>query len=293
MEPETARIAAHSRQEAMDWGLVLASQGIEAAIRGPEGEESWGLVVAAEDYEQAAGAISQYRLENRGWPWQRPLWQPAYLFDWGSLGWVLLILFFYWRQGRADLRPAGMMASTLAAHGQWWRLFTAVWLHADVGHLAANATLGFVLLGLVMGRYGTGVGLLAAYLTGVAGNAAAWLLAPGPYQSLGASGMVLGCLGLLAAQSLPLRAREALPPRLMVSGLFAGVMLFVLLGLGPQTDVLAHLGGFLSGLLLGAALALVPSLPQRAGTNLLCGLIFGVLIILPWWLASKGTGPES
>jgi len=277
----------------MDWGLVLASQGIEATIQGPEGEESWGLVVAAEDYDKAAGAISQYRLENQGWPWQRPAWQPAYRFDWGSLGWVLLILFFFWRQGRAGLRPAGVMDSTLVSHGEWWRLFTAVWLHADVGHLAANATLGFLLVGLVMGRYGSGVGLLAAYMTGVAGNAGAWLLAPGPYQSLGASGMVFGSLGLLAGQSLPLRAREALPPRLMVSGLLAGVMLLVLFGLGPQTDVLAHVGGFVSGLLLGAGLALVPRLPQRAGSNLLCGLIFGALIMLPWWLASKGPVPQS
>ena len=91
----------------MDWGLVLASQGIEATIQGPEGEESWGLVVAAEDFEKAAGAIRQYRLENQGWPWQGPAWQPAYRFDWGSLGWVLLILFFFWRQGRAGfVRPA-------------------------------------------------------------------------------------------------------------------------------------------------------------------------------------------
>jgi hypothetical protein len=64
-------------------------------------------------------------------------------------------------------------------------------------------------------------------------------------------------------------------------------MLFVLLGLDPGTDVVAHLGGFLCGLLLGAGLALVPNLARRAGSNLLCGLIFGALIILPWWLAFR------
>ena len=289
MEPETARIAAHSRRQAMDWGLVLASQGIEATIQGPEGGESWGLTVAAQDEQEALDAIRQYRLENRRWPWQHPVLPQGYLFDWLSLAWVLLLLFLFWRQGRADLRPAGMMVSALVSQGQWWRLFTAVWLHADPGHLAANATLGFVLLGLVMGRYGSGVGLLAAYLSGVAGNAGAWLLAPEPYRSLGASGMVLGSLGLLAAQSVSLRARDAMTPRLIVSGFLAGVMLFVLLGLSPGTDILAHLGGFLGGLLLGAPLALVPGLPRRAGCNLLCGLVFAGLIILPWWLAMKAS----
>jgi membrane associated rhomboid family serine protease len=272
----------------MDWGLVLASQGIEATIEGPEGEEPWGLRVAAQDYERAAGAIRQYRLENRGWPWRQAGRQRGYLFDWGSLAWVLLVVLFFWREGYADLRSAGMMVSGLVTHGEWWRLFTAVWLHADVGHLATNATLGFVLLGLVMGRYGTGVGLLAAYLSGVGGNLAAWLLAPGPHRSLGASGMVLGCLGLLAAQAFSLRARDAMTPRLILSGVLAGVMLFVLLGLGPGTDVVAHLGGFVGGLLLGAGLALVPGLARRAGSNLLCGLVFGALIIVPWWLAAKG-----
>jgi membrane associated rhomboid family serine protease len=289
MEPEIARIGAHCRQEAMDWGLVLASQGIEATILGPEWEESWGLAVAAEDYERAAGAIRQYRLENRGWPWQQTVLDQGYPFDWGSLAWVLLVVLFFWLEGRSGLRPAGMMVSARVAQGEWWRLFTAVWLHADAGHLAANATLGFVLLGLVMGRYGAGVGLLAAYLTGVAGNAGAWLFAPGPHRSLGASGMVLGSLGLLAAQAFSLRALDARAPRLIASGLLAGVMLFVLLGLGPGTDVVAHLGGFLSGLLLGAALAWVPGLAQRAGSNLLCGLILGGLIILPWWLALRGS----
>jgi membrane associated rhomboid family serine protease len=259
-------------------------------IEGPEGEGSWGVAVAARDYEEAVGAISQYRLENRGWPSMQAVSEQGYPFDWGSLVWVLLVVLFFWLEARPGLRPAGMMVSSRVAQGQWWRLFTAVWLHADVGHLAANATLGFVLLGLVMGRYGSGVGLLAAYMTGVAGNVGAWLLAPGPHRSLGASGMVLGSLGLLAAQAFSPRASDARASRLFGSGVLAGVMLFVLLGLGPGTDVVAHLGGFLSGLLFGAGLAVVPGLAQKAASNLLCGLIFGALVVLPWWLARE-SGP--
>jgi hypothetical protein len=66
-----------------------------------------------------------------------------------------------------------------------------------------------------------------------------------------------------------------------------GVMLFVLLGLGPGTEVVAHTGGFLRGLALGAILALAPDLRRRAGGNLLCGLLFGILVVLPWWLATR------
>jgi membrane associated rhomboid family serine protease len=285
MEPETAWIPADSRQEAMDWGLVLASQGIEAAILGPEGEQAWRLEVAAGDRARALRAIKQYRLESRGWPWQGAVLRQGYPFDWASLVWVLLLLLFFWREGRSGLAAAGMMVSARVAQGQWWRLFTAVWLHADVGHLATNATLGFVLMGLVMGRYGPGVGLLAAYLAGAAGNLCAWLLAPPSHRSLGASGMVLGCLGLLAAQAFSFSRRNAPPPRLLASGILAGVMLFVLLGLGPGTDVVAHLGGFLAGLLLGALLASLPGLAHRPAANLLGALLFATLLILPWSLA--------
>src|ERR1035437_10950698 len=90
------------------------------------------------------------------------------------------------------------------AHGEWWRLFTATWLHADLAHLAMNMVFGFLFLGLVMGRYGPGVGLLAAYLAGVGGNLAAWLVYGENHRGLGASGVVMGALGLLTIQSVSL-----------------------------------------------------------------------------------------
>ena len=90
-----------------------------------------------------------------------------------------------------------------------------------------------------MGRYGTGAGLLATYLAGAGGNVIAWLLFTGPYRSVGASGMVLGCLGLLAVQSFSLWRQTPHAGKYIVSGIVGGVMLFVLLGLTPGTDVLA------------------------------------------------------
>ena len=56
-------------------------------------------------------------------------------------------------------------------------------------------------LGFAMGRYGTGTGVLAAFLAGAGGNVAAWLASLEQHRNLGASGMVMGSLGLLAAQS--------------------------------------------------------------------------------------------
>jgi membrane associated rhomboid family serine protease len=184
------------------------------------------------------------------------------------------------------------------------------------------------LLGLTMGRYGTGAGLLAGYLAGAGGNALSWLLSDTPHLSLGASGMVMGSLGLIAIQSLSM-LRQKLPSgtansgsrasrsarsdllqrtaeaaaaskpddapsvptrpssaaRYLVGGILGGVMLFVLLGLSPGTDIVAHAGGFMSGLVLGGILTLAPVSSQKSLINLLCGIVFVLLVIVPWWLA--------
>jgi rhomboid protease GluP len=269
----------------MDWSLVLVSQGIESTIEYSEDGAGWGLVLAAHDYEGALSTIRLYLVENRRRPWRRDILGAGILFDWASLAWVFLLVLFFWLNARGDLEAAGFMDNASVARGQWWRLFTAVWLHADLGHLGTNATIGLVLLGLAMGRYGTGAGLLAAYLTGAGGNIMAWLLSSGRHYSLGASGMVLGCLGLLAVQSFSLWRQTPHAGKYIVSGIVGGVMLFVLLGLTPGTDVLAHAGGFASGLLLGGLLTLVPGIAQSTRINALSGLIFALLVVVPWWLA--------
>ena len=272
----------------MDWSLVLLSQGIEPTIDHAADGAGWGLLVEPAEYERALEVLRQYRLENRGWPWQQRMFQPELLFDWGSLAWVALVTVFAWLSfNQGAVEAAGLMDSTAVGHGQWWRLFTAVWLHANLEHLAANATLGVVLLGLTMGRYGTGVGLLASYLAGVGGNVLAGLLSIGPHRSLGASGMVMGCLGLLAVQSLALWKRSPHGARLLLSGVLGGLLLFILLGLSPGSDLLAHGGGFLCGLLLGGVLSLIPRLPQRGRWNFWAGLVFVVLVVWPWWLALR------
>jgi len=285
MEPATARIVARSHRQAMDWSLVLASQGIETAIEQNEDGTGWGLLVPSAEEQKAQQAIRQYRIENRRWPWRRELFEQGILFDWASLGWVSLVcLLFLVSNGHTGFFATGVMDSALVSHGEWWRLFTAMWLHADAAHLASNATFGLVLLGLAMGRFGTGIGLMAAYLAGFGGNLAVWWLSkPTGPGSLGASGMVMGALGLLAAQSFSLKPHTPHSKRHLVTGIIGGIMLFVLLGLNPETDIRAHFGGFIAGLLIGAVLTQLPNMAARAGVNFFTGLVYAALVIWPWW----------
>jgi len=68
MPSQELRISARSRAQAMDWSLVLISQGIDSTIDQAENGAGWGLLVAAENYQNAVAAIRQYAIENRGWP---------------------------------------------------------------------------------------------------------------------------------------------------------------------------------------------------------------------------------
>jgi len=284
--PELTSITAASRQEAMDWSLVLISQGIESRIQQSEDGSLWIVEFAVSDRDRAVGAITQYRKENRGWPWQRQVSKSGLRFDWGSLGWLFLIIMFFWLDQHANLAP-GILDTRAVAGGQWWRLFTALWLHADLGHLAANAAVGLILSGLVMGRFGTGLGLLGICLAGVGGNIASWLLAAAPHMSLGASGMVMGCVGLLAAQRPSQFRNSPVAYRNLVTSLCGGTMLFVLLGLAPQSDVLAHSGGFVAGLLIGWSLCLAPSRWRRPLSDFAAGILFVLLVTLPWLIALR------
>ena len=266
----------------MDWSLVLASQGISALIE-QQSDSGYALVIEPGDLERARDAIRLFRLENRRFLWRPQILSNRLLFDWTSLAWVFLITFFFLLSTNTDLRTAGIMSQHKAASGEWWRLFTATWLHGDSGHLASNATLGVILLGLAMGQLGPGVGLLGACLAGVGGNVLVLLVGEPGHQSLGASGVVMGALGLLACAPALVRARWWKQPRMIVGGLLSTALLFALFGLAPNTDVLAHFGGFMSGILIGVGWTLMDVGKTR--NQVIASLVLTAMVIIPWLVA--------
>ncbi|MGV3755780.1 MAG: rhomboid family intramembrane serine protease [Verrucomicrobiota bacterium] len=288
LNPAPTLIPTKDRQQALDWSLALTSQGIEVSIV-QTGEERYALQVPAADSPRAFQTLKLYHKETRGWGWwltqteeQGPRFEPRALF------WVITLIFWHGLTDRLPhLAAAGIMDSERFVLGEWWRLFTAVTLHHDLAHLAANCGIGLLLFGLAGARYGLGLALLAAYAAGVIGNLAGWFLYEPPYRSLGASGMVMGALGMLIArpvigQGLPGRQRQ----RLLVA-LGAGVMLFLLLGANPQSDMVAHAGGFVAGLLLGWWLRRDRSQERQKEGNRLALAAFILLLLVTWGLALR------
>lgn len=293
MPPDFAIIPARTERQAMDWSLVLMSQGIEALIEQDAEAKRWLLVIHEPDYARAVDALRRYQAENKPARWQQTLPVVGMLFDWRVVGFLLFLILLFASEaaGRTSLSNAGVMDNLAVHAGQWWRLFTAITLHSDVAHLAANVCTGLLLLGLAMGACGYGVGLLASYLAGCGGFLAGLLFLPDTHRSLGASGLVLGALGLLAAQWIALLRHGLTRKDFAVRGVMSGCLLLMLLGLSPDpgVDVLAHVAGFASGLLLGAALAFCPpKLVHAPWTNRLALLLTMALVLVPWWFALRG-----
>jgi membrane associated rhomboid family serine protease len=288
MDASLNTIPARSERQAMDWSLVLVSQGIESIIERSPDSGSWGLIVDPKDYAASVAAIRQYVLENRQRAWQKELKWTGLLFDARSAVWAIALVSFYALDNVLDLKTPGVMNTAAARSGEWWRLFTAIMLHADVAHLAANVTTGVLILGLAMGFYGVEVCLLITYLAGAGGNWAGLLFYGQPQSSLGASGMVMGGLGLMTMQSLFLWRQSRSTAEFMKRGVMAGALLLVLLGFNPTSDVIAHVGGFVWGCLFGGVLAFFcPTVIHSRQVARIAGIVFSLLNILTWWLALR------
>jgi len=140
-------------------------------------------------------------------------------------------------------------------HGEWWRLVTALFLHANPPHLVMN--------GATLWLFGTAVEksigrwwLLAIFLVaGTLGNAlSVW---HAHYDvSIGASGGIFGVIGAFAVAAYQLRSPMYTTVRRRLLPLIALVVTCDLtIGwLEPQIDNLAHAGGFVAGVLLAIVL---------------------------------------
>jgi len=140
--------------------------------------------------------------------------------------------------------------------GQWWRLFTSMFLHGSVLHLAFNMFALWQVGRLVERIFGSlrfaGLYLLA----GLAGSLASVLWNP-HVNSVGASGAIFGIIGGLLA--FIGRANSGVPPT-VVSDLRGSILPFLLFNLSagfvyPHTDNAAHIGGLAGGWLAGHLLA--------------------------------------
>jgi membrane associated rhomboid family serine protease len=134
------------------------------------------------------------------------------------------------------------------AHGEWWRLFTAMFLHASFFHLAVNMySLYYVgtIMEQVIGRWRF---LLLYLASGLAGSAGALVLSP-LTPTVGASGAIFGVLGGLFI----LERRRHIATGGQVAGLIV-LNLVITFAFAGSISVGGHVGGLIGGMALMLAL---------------------------------------
>lgn len=280
-------------QSARQWALVLDSRSIPCVLSACD--EGWCLRVPHEEYDRALIELRSYVSENDHWPPPPPATRPLFENTLATLS-VLILLATFHNITRMDSLLPGVYLPDWAAigsaqaekilEGQWWRTVTALTLHADWAHLSSNLGIGGIFVIFLCRELGSGLAWSLLLSAGILGNLVNAYAQGNGHNSVGASTAVFGAVGILAALSL-IRYRHRLQRRwpLPVAGALA---LLAILGTeGKQTDLGAHLFGFVYGGFLGLITEYLTGRHGRPGP-LLNGLLAFLSIATvagAWWAA--------
>ena len=227
----------------------------EAAQRGEEGDDAKQIVMPTPWVRQSQGGI--------------------------SLTQVLLgvnVAVFLLAMANPSLDELGANYGPLTLTGQWWRLATYMFLHGGFIHIAFNMWCLWDLGALCESLYGRATFAAVYLITGVAGGVASIAWRP-LGATVGASGAIFGLAGALVASFY---LGEFSLPSAVIKGTLRSVAFFVVInvllgGMFPGVDNACHIGGLISGLILGALIARIAperdQLVQRIGIVVFVALL--------------------
>lgn len=297
--PEDEAIFVPSRPERFNpWLAALASRRIPYRIEFDGGARR--IVVAAAYAEKACAELSAYERVNRGWPRPRledpqagrPLVTDGAFFT--ALGCAALLFRFYlWVEDTPvrEWRARGAWRGEAIATGEWWRVITALTLHADAPHVLGNLFWLLGLLAVLGAEIGPGAALAAMVFSGALGNSLMLVLAPEGHAALGASTMVFGLLGVLSAVRTwhTWRTRQGgHGPLLQLVPwvpLLAGMAMLGIYGTAPGSDLLGHGCGFAAGVAIGALLPWCRSALSQRWLQLALAAAAWLLLLAAWQAA--------
>ncbi len=271
--------------------LVLTSLDIQHELL--EGADSWAIIVPATLAERASAELAQYARENlaSGPPAKirHPRYQDALP---GVIVYIAILVFVAWTSNSNFLGhnwyTAGRMDGELLRQGEWWRLATALTLHGSLKHLLGNLGFG-ALFGFFAGRLvGSGVAWLCILLASCLANDLNATLLDLGHRSIGASTAVFAALGLVTAYVWRSRimVQDRWPYRL--GPVIGGIALLAFTGTGDaNTDIGAHLMGFLFGFLTGLALVYVARYLDNIALQKYSGALAASLLLLSWIVALR------
>ena len=257
--------ASNRRAAVNEAALVLTAVGVDNMIH--HHDHHWALLVSTEDENHAHQQLHLYWQENQP-NQERPV--PAHQVDSGWPG-VVGYLFVIWlipalgSFTQLDFLSLGRLDAAAVGDGEWWRVATALTLHADIAHIAANSFFGCV-FGLFVGRYlGSGLGWLLVLLCGCAANLLNAAIQPDAFRAIGASTATFAALGIVPAYGWRKGFFRGRGTKRGFAPIFGAIAILAFTGFGSErVDVLGHVFGFAAGIGMGLLAAQIPRLnPAR------------------------------
>jgi len=230
----------------------------------PNNGPSPNLYTTGRLYDADSPPPPQPTIQARGLPLplHRPLWTNIIL---GAIVAVFALQIFKdgglegLANGFSDqtLYDLGALQANAVQRGEWWRLFTVMFLHANAVHILFNGYALYLIGRQLESYYGSTRLVLIYLLCGLSGGIVSFgLNLHGNELAVGASGAIFGLFGALAAFFG--RNRRQLGPagaRQFQSLLILIVINLVIGASIPNIDNFAHMGGLVSGLVLGYVLS--------------------------------------
>ena len=155
-----------------------------------------------------------------------------------------------WKEGDHLYRLLAAEPTRVFAKAEYWRLFTAMGVHADMAHLLGNAVLFGFFAYLLYGYFGFRVFPVLVSFLGCLVNSASLLTYPKGTWLVGASGLVYLMAGFWLTMYVSIERRLSIKRRLLRS---IGVALIVLVptALQPSVSYRTHAIGFVVGVVAG------------------------------------------
>lgn len=180
----------------------------------------------------------------------------------------------------------------LTLAGEWWRLFTSMFVHFGLVHIALNMWVLAALGPRVERLFGSTCYLILYIFAGLCGSLASLWWHPA-VNSAGASGAIFGVIGGLLAFAINPATR--LPASITTNQRTSAVVFIfynLMYGFGHQgIDNACHIGGLAGGLMMGWLLAqpLDPEARRAQSHRLFLGTALGLasLLALAWPLARR------
>jgi membrane associated rhomboid family serine protease len=170
------------------------------------------------------------------------------------------VVAFVWElaTGGPDYDHGYLIGKAVVEQGQWWRIFTAAFLHGSLPHIALNMIALYQVGNLVEQLFGK-VRFALLYTLSIVGSSAFVIYFNYDQPTLGASGAIFGLFGALVAVGLRLgkRGRALIGQVVPIVGLNL-VFTFAV----PGISAAAHVGGLITGFVVGFVLFMMPS-PER------------------------------